>query len=145
MKYEMGRATCQRHSVTATRRGRGRQHHSVGEWVSVSLSTLYLCFVLPLYLSISPLTSVSFFLLFPSFRVLLSPFSFGLLRVRAEFFFFLKIYMGHGLLAWPDDGLGFMIFVRGAGLKTQGPKPFFLKILLAKKIFFWTQGGPGPP
>ena len=55
--------------------------------------------------------------------------------------------MGHGLLGWPDDGLGFMIFgrgaldknSRGAKLKSQGPKPFFLKILLAK-IFFL---GPG--
>ena len=57
--------------------------------------------------------------------------------------------MGHGLLGWPDDGLGFMIFgrgalaknSRGAKLKTQGPKPFFLKILLAKFFFF----GPRPP
>ena len=40
--------------------------------------------------------------------------------------------------------MGFMIFGRGAELKTQGPKPFFLKILLAKNFFFWAQGGLGP-
>ena len=76
--------------------------------------------------------------------------------MRVEFFilfYFFKIYMGHGLLGWPDDGLGFMIFgrgalaknSRGAKLKTQGPKPFFLKILLAKIFFFLGPRGPGPP
>ena len=60
--------------------------------------------------------------------------------------------MGHGLLGWPNDGQEFMIFGRGARaknsggaeLKTQGPKPFFLKILLAKIFFFGPRGGLGP-
>ena len=44
--------------------------------------------------------------------------------------------MGHGLLGCPDDGLklmegGWAKNSRGAELKTQGPKPFLLKILLA--------------
>ena len=70
-------------------------------WVSVSPSTLYLY-------SVSPLTSLSFlfFFSFCFLRFLLSPFGFVLLRVRAEFFFFsFKIYMGHRLLGWLDDGL----------------------------------------
>ena len=57
--------------------------------------------------------------------------------------------MGYGLmgsaLSWPDDGLG----EGGPEQKFQGgPKPlffFFGKILLAKKFFFWAQGGLGPP
>ena len=76
-------------------------------WVSVSPSTLYLYSVSPLYLSVSPLTSLSFlfFFSFCFLRFLLSPFGFVLLRVRAEFFFSFKIYMGHRLLGWLDNGL----------------------------------------
>ena len=128
LKYKMGLATRKHHDVTTTRRGCGRRHHSVGEWVSVSLSTLYLYFVSPLYLFFSPLTSLFFFLfsffLFCFLRFLLSPFGFGLLRVRAKFFFF-KIYMGYGLLGWSDDGLGFMIFGRGARAKNSGAQGLF--------------------
>ena len=132
LKYEMGLSTQKRHGVTATRRGRRRRRHGVGEWVSVSLSTFYLYSVSPLYLSVSPLPFL-FFPLFPSFLA----FSVWFWTVESESLsFFLKIYMGHGLLGCPDDGLRFMEGgwaknSRGAELKTQGPKPFLLKILLA--------------
>ena len=102
-------------------------------------------------LSLLCLTSLSLCLAshFPFFcflRFLLSPFGFGLPRVRTEFFFFFfNIYMGHGLLGWPDDGLEFIIFGRGARAKNSGAQALFLKILLAKKFFFWAQGGPGSP
>ena len=57
--------------------------------------------------------------------------------------------MGYGLmgsaLSWPDDGLG----EGGPEQKFQGgPSPYFFffgNFLLAKKIFFWAQGGLGPP
>ena len=58
--------------------------------------------------------------------------------------------MGYGLmgsaLSWPDDGLG----EGGLEQKFQGgPSPYFFfffgKFLLAKKFFFWAQGGLGPP
>ena len=58
-------------------------------------------------------------------------------------------------LSWPNDGLGEGGFMPDDGLgeggleqKFQGgPSPYFFfgKILLAKKFFFWTQGGLGPP
>ena len=119
LKYKMGLATRKHHDVTATRRGCGRQHHSVGEWVSVSLSTLYLY-------SVSPLTSLSFFFFFFCFlRFLLSPFGFVLLRVRAEFFFSFKIYMGHGLLGWLDDGLH--DFWEGGRAKNSGAQALFFE------------------
>ena len=43
-----------------------------------------------------------------------------------------------------------MIFGRGPELKTKGgPSPFFFgfseNFTSQKKIFFWAQGGPGPP
>ena len=151
LKYEMGLSTHKRHGVTATRHGRGRRRHGVGEWVSVSLSTLYLYSVSPLYLSV-PLTSLSFFPLFPSF----SAFSVWFWTVESEswvFFFFLRFTWVMG--SWAVRMMGSRVHdfweggraknSGGAGLKTQGPKPFFLKILLAKKKKIWTQGGPGPP
>ena len=45
-----------------------------------------------------------FLFFFFSLHFLLSPFGFGLLRAEV-FFFFLNIYIGHGLLGWLDDGL----------------------------------------
>ena len=144
LKYEMGLTTRKCHGVTATRHGRG--------WVGLRLSKYSLSLLCLASLSLCLASHFPFFFFFFCFlRFLLSPFGFGLLRVRVEFFilfYFFKIYMGHGLLGGPDDGLGFMIFgrgalaknSRGAKLKTQGPKPFFLKILLAK-IFFWAPGG----
>ena len=123
LKYKMGLATRKHHDITATRRGHGRRHHGVGVWVFVSLSTLYLYYV-------SPLTSLSFFFFFCFLRFLLSPFGFGLLRVRVEFFilfYFFKIYMGYGLLGWSDDGLGFMIFGRGARAKNSGAQGLFFE------------------
>ena len=111
----------------------------MGGWVSVSPSILYLYSVSPLYLSVSPLTSLSFFFFF-SFcflRFLLSPFGFVLLRVRVEFFFSFKIYMGHGLLGWLDDGLH--DFWEGGRAKNSGAQALFFLILLTKNFFFWAR------
>ena len=133
LKYKMGLATRKHHDITATWRGHGRRHHGVGVWVFVSLSTLYLYYV-------SPLTSLSFFFFFCFLRFLLSPFGFVLLRVRAEFFFFLLKFTWV-IGSWAGWMMGFMIFGRRARAKNSGPKPFFFLILLAKVFFF----GPGPP
>ena len=97
------------------------------------------------------------FLLFPLvFQFLLSPFGFGLLRLRFFplflfiYFFLLWIDMGYGLMSsalgwpWPDDGLG----EGGQEQKFQGgPSPyfFFLEIFyLLKNFFFGPRGGSGP-
>ena len=92
-KIKMGLALA---IVTATWHRRRQQRHGVGEWVFDSLYRL----------------SISHFPFFLSFflRFLLSSFGFGMLRAEGVFFFFFlkiilfKIYMGHGLLGWLDDG-----------------------------------------
>ena len=79
-------------SGMVTRCGHGRRHHGVGEWVFDFLYRL----------------SISHFPFFLSFflRFLLSSFGFGMLRAEGVFFLIIlfKIYMGHGLLGWLDDG-----------------------------------------
>ena len=99
-----------------------------------------------------------FFFSFFSFGFSVFAFSFWFWTAEAEifsffffFFFLLWIDMGYGLmsstLGWPwlDDGLG----ERGPEQKFQGgPSPYFFffgNFLLAKKFFFWAQGGLGPP
>ena len=76
----------------ASWRRRGQQCHGVGEWVFDFLYRL----------------SISHFPFFLSFflRFLLSSFGFGMLRAEGVFFLIIlfKIYMGHGLLGWLDDG-----------------------------------------
>ena len=77
----------------------------VTAWVSGSPSLWVLSISTLSRLSISLSLSLPFPFFLCFLRFLLSPSGFGLLRVRVEFFFFFKIYMGHGLLGCPDDGL----------------------------------------
>ena len=104
LKYEMGLATHKRHGdmarvwAAASRRG----------WVGLRLSEYSLSLLCLASLSLCLASHFPFFFFFFSFcflRFLLSPFGFVLLRVRVEFFFSFKIYMGHRHLGWLDDGL----------------------------------------
>ena len=104
LKYEMGLATRKRHGDMA----RAWAVVSRREWVGLRLSEYSLSILCLASLSLCLASHFPFFSFFFSFcflRFLLSPFGFVLLRVRAEFFFSFKIYMGHRLLGWLDDGL----------------------------------------
>ena len=97
LKYEMGLATRKRHGDMA----RAWAVASRREWVGLRLSE----YSLSLLCLASHFPFFFFFFSFCFLRFLLSPFGFVLLRVRAEFFFSFKIYMGHRHLGWLDDGL----------------------------------------
>ena len=125
LKYEMGLATRKRHGDMA----RAWAATSRRGWVGLRLSEYSLSLLCLASLSLCLASHFPFFSFFFSFcflRFLLSPFGFVLLRVRAEFFFFsFKIYMGHGLLSWLDDGLH--DFWEGGRAKNSGAQALFFE------------------
>ena len=96
---------------------------SVTGWVSLSRLPISDLFVSPL----SSQVSLSFLFFSFSFILLLSPFGLVLDNWELRFVFFLKIYMGHGLVGW---WAGVHIFGSGAWAKTKGGPSSFLS-------FFW--------